>query len=118
MQLDQRKVLARAEKDPRLQGDEERCRIFRNFVQWSEALSVEGYAGGPERRLPRLSVRHANFLPVAVPRIRRVTRGRAHKSRPTRRTGREWLALVTGSSAHRIDSPSAVFRVVATEGCA
>lgn len=43
-QLDQAKVLARAEKDPRLQGDEERCRIFRNFVQWSEALSVEGYA--------------------------------------------------------------------------
>ena len=42
--LDQRKVLARAEKDPRLQGDEERCRVFRNFVQWSEALSVEGYS--------------------------------------------------------------------------
>ncbi|MEZ4282080.1 MAG: carboxylesterase family protein [Myxococcota bacterium] len=36
-------VLARAEKDPRLEGDEERCRVFRNFVQWSEALSVEGY---------------------------------------------------------------------------
>ena len=43
-QLDQAKVLARAEKDPRLQGDEERCRIFRNFVQWSEALSVDAYA--------------------------------------------------------------------------
>jgi hypothetical protein len=41
--LDQRKVLARAEKDPRLQGDEERCQVFRNFVQWSEALSAEGY---------------------------------------------------------------------------
>jgi para-nitrobenzyl esterase len=42
--LDQARVLARAEKDPRLEGDEERCRVFRNFVQWSEALTVEGYA--------------------------------------------------------------------------
>jgi para-nitrobenzyl esterase len=41
--LDARKVLARAEKDPRLASDEERCRVFRNFVQWSEALSVEAY---------------------------------------------------------------------------
>lgn len=41
--LDSHTVLARAEKDPRLHGDEERCRVFRNFVQWSEALSVEGY---------------------------------------------------------------------------
>lgn len=41
--LDARKVLARAEKDPRLASDEERCRVFRNFVQWSEALSVEDY---------------------------------------------------------------------------
>ncbi len=38
-----RTVLARAEKDSRLEGDEERCRVFRNFVQWSEALSVEEY---------------------------------------------------------------------------
>ena len=37
-------VLARAAKDPRLEGDAERCRVFRNFVQWSEALSLEGYA--------------------------------------------------------------------------
>ena len=36
-------VLARAERDPRLEGDEGRCRVFRNFVQWSEALSVEEY---------------------------------------------------------------------------
>lgn len=42
--LDHAKVLARAEKDPRLQGDEERCSIFRNFVQWSEALTIAQYA--------------------------------------------------------------------------
>jgi para-nitrobenzyl esterase len=41
--LDARTVLARAEKDPRLASDEERCRVFRNFVQWSEALSLEAY---------------------------------------------------------------------------
>lgn len=42
--IDQAFVLARAAKDPRLLSDEERCRVFRNFVQWSEALSVSGYA--------------------------------------------------------------------------
>jgi para-nitrobenzyl esterase len=41
--LDAAKVLARAERDPRLQGDAERCGIFRNFVQWSDALSLERY---------------------------------------------------------------------------
>jgi para-nitrobenzyl esterase len=42
--IDQGFVLDRAGKDPRLLNDEERCRVFRNFVQWSEALSVEEYA--------------------------------------------------------------------------
>lgn len=42
--LDQEMVLAQAEKDPRLSGDEERCRVFRTFVQWSEALSMEDYS--------------------------------------------------------------------------
>jgi len=42
--IDQRFVLERAMKDPRLLTDEERCRVLRNFVQWSEALTVDGYA--------------------------------------------------------------------------
>ncbi|MFO0688159.1 MAG: carboxylesterase family protein [Myxococcota bacterium] len=42
--LDPALVLARVERDPRLASDDERCRIFRNFVQWSEALTPEGYA--------------------------------------------------------------------------
>ncbi|MBK7948446.1 MAG: carboxylesterase family protein [Deltaproteobacteria bacterium] len=42
--IDASLVLARAERDPRLASDEERCRVFRNFVQWSEALTPEGYA--------------------------------------------------------------------------
>lgn len=42
--IDQAFVLARAKKDPRLLSDAERCRIYRNFVQWSEALTVEAYA--------------------------------------------------------------------------
>lgn len=42
--VDQAFVLNRAAHDPRLLNDEERCRVFRNFVQWSEALSVEEYA--------------------------------------------------------------------------
>jgi para-nitrobenzyl esterase len=41
--VDQAFVLERAVKDPRLLSDEERCRVLRNFVQWSEALTVEGY---------------------------------------------------------------------------
>jgi len=50
-----RAVLARAEKDSRLTGDEERCRVFRNFVQWSDALTVEQYGevlGGACRAHP------------------------------------------------------------------
>jgi len=31
-------------KDPRLLSDAERCRVLRNFVQWSEALTVAGYS--------------------------------------------------------------------------
>ena len=42
--IDQDFVLNRAAKDPRLLNDQERCRVFRNFVQWSEALTVEEYA--------------------------------------------------------------------------
>jgi para-nitrobenzyl esterase len=42
--IDQAFVLDRAAKDPRLLNDEERCRVYRNFVQWSEALTVEEYA--------------------------------------------------------------------------
>ena len=42
-QIDQNYVFARAAKDPRLLNDEERCRIYRNFVQWSESLTVDGY---------------------------------------------------------------------------
>lgn len=41
--IDQAFVLDRAAKDPRLLDDAERCRIFRNFVQWSEALTVDAY---------------------------------------------------------------------------
>ncbi|MBY0402241.1 carboxylesterase family protein [Myxococcota bacterium] len=53
--IDPALVLARAERDPRLESDEERCRVFRNFVQWSEALTPEGYAeiaSGACRRYP------------------------------------------------------------------
>lgn len=42
-QIDQNDVFARAAKDPRLLNDEERCRIYRNFAQWSESLTVDGY---------------------------------------------------------------------------
>ncbi len=43
-QVDQAFVFERAARDPRLFDDEERCRVFKNFVQWSEALTVEQYA--------------------------------------------------------------------------
>jgi para-nitrobenzyl esterase len=36
-------VRARASSDPRLRNDEERCRVFRNMVQWSTALTPEEY---------------------------------------------------------------------------
>jgi len=42
--IDQAFVLSRAGKDPRVLNDEERCRLFRNFVQWSEAMTVPEYA--------------------------------------------------------------------------
>ena len=48
-------VLARAVADPRLRNDEERCRVFRNMVQWSMALTPDGYAqinGGACRKYP------------------------------------------------------------------
>jgi para-nitrobenzyl esterase len=47
--IDQAYVLARAGQDPRLLDDEERCRVYKNMVQWSEALTPEEYgeiAGG------------------------------------------------------------------------
>jgi para-nitrobenzyl esterase len=43
-QVDQAFVLGRAGKDPRLFDDEERCRVYRNFVQWSESMTVAEYA--------------------------------------------------------------------------
>lgn len=42
-EIDQDFVLNRVAKDPRLFNDEERCRVYRNLVQWSEALSVDEY---------------------------------------------------------------------------
>jgi len=42
--LDPATVLARVERDPRLASDEERCRVFRNFVLWTESLTPEAYA--------------------------------------------------------------------------
>ncbi len=42
-EIDQQFVLNRASQDPRLLSDEERCRVFKNFVQWSEALDMESY---------------------------------------------------------------------------
>jgi para-nitrobenzyl esterase len=42
-EIDQKFVLDRASKDPRLLTDEERCGVFKNFVQWSEALTMESY---------------------------------------------------------------------------
>jgi para-nitrobenzyl esterase len=41
--IDQRFVLDRARNDPRLLDDEERCGVFKNFVQWSEALTMDAY---------------------------------------------------------------------------
>jgi len=41
--IDQAWVVARAATDPRILNDEERCSVFRNFVQWSEALTPEAY---------------------------------------------------------------------------
>lgn len=42
-EIDQEFVLDRASNDPRLLTDEERCGVFKNFVQWSEALTMESY---------------------------------------------------------------------------
>ena len=42
-EVDQQFDLDRAGLDPRLLSDEERCRVFKNFVQWSEALDMESY---------------------------------------------------------------------------
>jgi para-nitrobenzyl esterase len=42
-EIDQASILRRASKEPRLLNDEERCRVFRNFVQWSSALTPEQY---------------------------------------------------------------------------
>ncbi|MFK7897030.1 MAG: carboxylesterase/lipase family protein [Myxococcota bacterium] len=44
-QVDQGYVMRRAEKDPRLFNDEERCRVFKNFLQWSDSLTMEDYDG-------------------------------------------------------------------------
>lgn len=42
-EIDKQSVIVRAERDPRLASDEERCRVFRTFVQWSEAIAPEDY---------------------------------------------------------------------------
>ena len=36
-------VLAKVSQDPRLQTDEERCRVYGNMVQWSEVVSPDDY---------------------------------------------------------------------------
>ena len=40
-QIDQEAILAKVASDPRLQSTEERCRVLRNMVQWSDALTPE-----------------------------------------------------------------------------
>ncbi|MCR9096178.1 MAG: carboxylesterase family protein [bacterium] len=42
-QIDQAWVVSRAMTDPRMLSDEERCRVYKNMVQWSEALTPEAY---------------------------------------------------------------------------
>ncbi len=42
--LTQPALLAKVRQDPRLESDEERCTIYKNMVQWSDALPVERYA--------------------------------------------------------------------------
>lgn len=43
-EIDRDFVLNRAARDPRLLNDEERCSVFKGFVQWSDALTMEDYA--------------------------------------------------------------------------
>ena len=57
-QVDREYVMRRAEKDPRLFNDEERCRVFKNFLQWSDSLTIEDYnaqVGGACADYPVLS---------------------------------------------------------------
>ena len=42
--VDQGTVLAKIQSDSRLEDGEERCRVLRILVHWSEALSPEAYA--------------------------------------------------------------------------
>lgn len=42
-QIDMDFVIERAGRDPRLLDDEERCGVYRNFVQWGDAISLEQY---------------------------------------------------------------------------
>lgn len=67
-------VVERATQDPRLFDDEERCRVYRIFVQWSDAMSLEEYAaigGGAcapwpiESRLSFPSLSHERAAPPA-----------------------------------------------------
>lgn len=54
-EIDQASVLARVERDPRLESDAERCEVFRLFTQWSRSLTPESYAeqlGGACRAFP------------------------------------------------------------------
>ena len=43
-EIDQSFVFDRAAKDPRLLNDSERCGVFKNFVQWTDKLTVDEYA--------------------------------------------------------------------------
>jgi para-nitrobenzyl esterase len=65
-QIDQEAILAKVANDPRLQSTEERCRVLRNMVQWSDALTPEEYTvidGGACRVLPLESRVHFASLP-------------------------------------------------------
>ncbi|MCP5039509.1 MAG: carboxylesterase family protein [bacterium] len=42
-EVDRALVLRQASSEPRLHNDEERCRVFLNFVQWSSVLTPEQY---------------------------------------------------------------------------
>ncbi len=61
--IDQAFVLDRASKDPRLLNDEERCRVMKNFVQWSEAITVEGYARFEDGRCAEWPLESRLFFP-------------------------------------------------------
>ncbi len=65
-QVSQEEILSKLASDPRLQNTEERCRVLRNMVQWSDALTPEEYLeihGGACRAHPLESRVHFASLP-------------------------------------------------------